>query len=169
MQKIIPFLWFATEAEEAANFYVSVFNGNPKRKIKSKLGEINRYHESGSKASGKPKDSVMVASFEIEGQQFTALNGGPQFKFSGAISFVVDCETQEEVDYFWEKLGEGGETGQCGWINRDKFGVTWQIVPSILAELMGDSDPKKSERVTQAMLTMTKIEIGELKRAYKGK
>jgi len=169
MQKISPFLWFDTKAEEAANFYVSVFNGNPRRKIKSKLGKISRYDASGAKASGRPLGSVMIASFSLEGQEFTALNGGMYFKFSGAISFVVDCKTQEEVDYFWEKLGEGGETGQCGWINRDKFGVTWQIVPSALEKYLSDPNPKKSEKVMQAMLKMTKIEIDGLKKAYDGK
>ena len=136
------------------------------RKVESKLGQISRYDESGAEASGMPKDSVMIVSFELEGQQFTALNGGTHFKFSGAVSFLVDCKTQEEVDYFWEKLGEGGETGQCGWINRDKFGLTWQVVPTALEELLNDPDPEKSQRVMQAMLKMTKIDIKELRKAY---
>lgn len=166
MQKITPFLWFDKEAEKAVNFYISVFNNNPGKRVESKIISASRYDESGAKASGMPKGSVMVISFKLEGQDFAALNGGPFFKFNGAISFSVDCKTQEEIDYFWDKLGEGGETGQCGWINRDKFGVTWQIVPSALGELMSGPDPKKSERVMKAMLAMTKIDIEGLKRAY---
>lgn len=169
MQKIIPFLWFNDNAEEAVNFYVSVFNANPGKKVESKVENMNRYDKAGAEASGRPEGSVMVASFSLEGQEYSAINGGPHLQFSGAISFVVDCKTQEEVDYFWEKLGEGGETGQCGWINRDKFGITWQIVPSALTELLGDSDPEKSGQVMKAMLQMTKINIEELKQAYGGK
>ena len=169
MQKITPFLWFENQAEEAANFYVSVFNGNPGKSISSKIGTINRYDEAGAGASGMPAGSVMVLSFGLEGQEFSALNGGPQFNFSGAISFVVDCKTQEEIDYFWEKLGEGGETGQCGWINRDKFGITWQIVPSMLGEFLSGDDPEKSQRAMEAMLKMTKIDIEKLKQAYENK
>ena len=166
MQKITPFLWFKDNAEEAVNFYVNVFNNNPHKKNKSKVGYASRYDKAGAKASGRPEGSVMVISFKLENQEFNAINGGPQFRFSGAISFMVDCKTQEEVDYFWEKLGEGGETGQCGWINRDKFGITWQIVPSALGELMGDPDPKKSQRVMKAMLKMTKIDIKKLQQAH---
>ncbi|MDD5318456.1 MAG: VOC family protein [Candidatus Pacebacteria bacterium] len=160
-QKITPFLWFDTQAEEAAEFYVSIFKN-------SKVGDISRYSKEAAEASGKPEGSVMVISFELEGQKFTAINGGPQFKFSGAVSFLVNCTTQDEVDWFWDKLSEGGEKGQCGWINRDKFGVTWQIVPEALGELMSDPDPEKSARVMQAMLKMTKINIAELEKAYEG-
>ncbi|HEY0614774.1 MAG TPA: VOC family protein [Candidatus Elarobacter sp.] len=156
MQKIRPFLWFDDQAEEAANFYVSVFP-NSKR-----LG-VSHY---GEDAPG-PKDEVMVARFEIEGQEFLALNGGPEYTFTPAISFYVDCETQTEVDYYWEKLSDGGETNRCGWLT-DKFGVTWQIVPSILGDLMQDDDDEKSGRVMQAMLKMEKLDIAGLQRAYDG-
>jgi predicted 3-demethylubiquinone-9 3-methyltransferase (glyoxalase superfamily) len=160
IQKITPFLWFDTQAEEAMNFYTSVFKN-------SKVLNVNRYDEHGAKASGMPVGSVMVASFELEGQQFDAINGGPMFQFSGAISFVVNCETQEEVDYYWEKLSaDGGEAGQCGWINHDKFGVTWQIVPTALGKLLSDPDPKKSGRVMEAMIKMNKIIIEDLQKAY---
>lgn len=162
MQKITPFLWFNTQAEEAANFYVSVFKN-------SKITAMNRYDENGAKASGMPVGSVMVASFELDGQQFTALNGGEFFKFSGAISFVVNCENQEEVDYYWEKLSDGGEKGQCGWINHDKFGITWQVVPTVLDKLLADPDPIKSSNVMKAMLGMTKIVIKDLEKAHDGK
>ena len=168
MPKITPFLWFDTQAEEAAKFYVSVFSGNKSAKNISEIHDANRYGEAGAEVSGQPKGSVMVVSFTLDGQKFTALNGGPTFKFSQAISFIVSCETQEEVDYFWEKLSEGGEKGQCGWINKDKYGVTWQIVPTALGELMGDPDPEKSGRVMEAMLQMTKIDIEGLKKAYEG-
>jgi predicted 3-demethylubiquinone-9 3-methyltransferase (glyoxalase superfamily) len=156
MQKISPFLWFDNEAEEAMNFYVSVFKN-------SKVGNLTRYGDAGP----GPKGSVMTASFELEGQQFTALNGGPHFKFTEAISFAVSCETQEEVDEFWDKLSEGGQTQQCGWL-KDKFGLSWQIIPSVLIELMSDSDPQKSKRVMEAMLQMTKIDIAKLRQAYEG-
>ena len=154
MEKITPFLWFNDQAEEAARFYTSIFKN-------SKILGISRYGEAGP----GPKDTVMVASFEIEGQQFLALNGGPQFKFTEAVSFVVNCETQAEVDHFWEKLSAGGEQRECGWL-RDKFGLFWQIVPTVLGKLLQDKDPAKSERVMQAMLRMTKIEIADLQRAY---
>jgi predicted 3-demethylubiquinone-9 3-methyltransferase (glyoxalase superfamily) len=156
MQKISPFLWFDTQAEEAMNFYVSVFKN-------SKVGDVTRYGEAGP----GPKGGVMTASFELEGQQFTALNGGPQFRFSEAISFVVDCKTQEEVDELWDKLSEGGQTQQCGWL-KDRFGLSWQIVPSVLMDLMKDPDPRKSRRVMEAMLQMTKIDIAKLRQAYEG-
>ena len=168
IQKITPFLWFDTKAEEAANFYVSTFQNAPLTSGLSKILNVNRYDEASSKASEMPVGSVMVASFQLEDQQFVALNGGPFFQFSGAVSFVVNCETQEEVDYFWEKLSEGGEKGQCGWINRDKFGVTWQVVPTILDKLLGDSDPIKAKRVMEAMLKMNKIVIADLQKAYEG-
>ncbi len=154
MQKITPFLWFDDKAEEAMNFYVSIFKN-------SKIGKISRYGDAGP----GPKGTVMVATFQLEGQEFMALNGGPQFTFSPAISFVVNCATQEEVDGFWEKLSEGGEKNQCGWL-KDKFGVSWQVVPTVLGEMMNDPDKAKANRVMQAMLQMTKIDIGKLKQAY---
>ncbi len=154
MQKITPFLWFDGTAEEAMNFYTSIFKN-------SKKGHVSRYGEAGP----GPKGTVMSATFELEGQQFMALNGGPHFKFSPAISFFVDCKTQQEVDELWEKLSEGGQIQQCGWLT-DKFGLTWQIVPSILGELLGDKDPAKSQRVMKAMMQMKKLDIDGLKRAY---
>ncbi len=154
MQKIVPFLWFNEDAEEAMNFYTSIFKN-------SKVGQITRF---GDDVPG-PKGKVMTASFSLEGLEFTALNGGPEFSFTPAISFFVHCQTQSEVDYFWEKLSEGGEKGPCGWL-KDRFGVSWQIVPDILLELMSDPDPEKARRVTQAMLKMGKIEIERLKQAY---
>ena len=160
MQKITPFLWFNNKAEEAANFYASIFKN-------SKIGSIARYGKEGADVSGRPKGSVMVVTFQLYGQEFIALNGGPQFTFSPAISFVVNCETQQEVDHLWEKLSEGGATQQCGWL-QDKYGVSWQIVPTILGEMMQDKDEEKSERVMKAMLQMVKIDIQGLKRAYDG-
>ena len=168
MQKITPFLWFNTNAEEAANFYVSLFNNSPHSSEKSKIKTVSRYDKASAEVSGMPEGSAMVVEFDLEGQTFTAINGGPQFTFSGAVSFVIDCADQEEIDYFWEKLSEGGEAGQCGWINRDKFGVTWQVVPSVLPKLIGGSDPEKSGRAMKAMLEMTKIEIADLEKAYRG-
>jgi predicted 3-demethylubiquinone-9 3-methyltransferase (glyoxalase superfamily) len=158
MQKITPFFWFTDTAEEAANFYVSLFRN-------SKMGPVARYSEEAAKAAGRPEGTVMTARFTLNGQEFVALNGGPVFQFSPAISFVINCETQEEVDYYWEKLSEGGEKGQCGWINRDKFGISWQVVPIVLMELLSDKDEEKSARVMKAMLTMTKIEIDALRQA----
>ena len=154
MKKITPFLWFGGKAEEAMNFYVSIFDN-------SKVLGINRYGEAGP----GPKGSVMTASFVLDGQEFVALNGGQQFTFSPAISFVVHCETQDEVDRFWERLSEGGEKLSCGWL-QDKYGVSWQIVPAAMIELLNDADPAKSNRVMQAMLQMTKIDIEALRRAY---
>ena len=154
MQKISPFLWFDDQAEEAMHFYVSVFKN-------SKVGNVTRYGDAGP----GPKGSVMTASFELEGQPFTALNGGPHFRFTEAISFVVSCETQTEVDELWDKLIEGGQTQQCGWL-KDKFGLSWQITPVALMELMSDPDPERSRRVMEAMLQMTKIDIAKLRRAY---
>lgn len=154
MQKITPFLWFDNQAEEAMNFYVSIFKN-------SKVLSVSRYGE-GAPAS---KGTVMTANFELDGQVFTALNGGPMFKFSPATSFVVHCETQAEVDYYWDKLGAGGKPNQCAWLD-DKFGVTWQIVPNILIELLSDPDPVKAGRVMQAMMQMTKIDIAALQQAY---
>ena len=156
MQKIHPFLWFDNQAEEAMNFYVSIFKN-------SKIGKVVRYGDAGP----GPKGSVMTATFELEGQQFTALNGGPHFKFTEAISFVVDCKSQEEVDELWEKLSAGGEPGHCAWL-KDKFGLSWQIVPSVLVELLSNPDPAKSKRVMAAMLKMTKIDIAQLKQAAQG-
>ena len=154
MQKITPFLWFDDKAEEAAKFYVSIFKN-------SKIGSIARYGEEGP----GPKGSVMTVAFQLEGQEFVALNGGPLFKFTEAISFVVNCETQEEVDRFWEKLSEGGEKSRCGWL-KDRFGLSWQVVPTVLSELLQDKDPEKAKRVMQAMLQMDKIDIARLKQAH---
>jgi predicted 3-demethylubiquinone-9 3-methyltransferase (glyoxalase superfamily) len=162
MQKITPFLWFDDQAEEAARFYTSIFKN-------SKVGKITRYGESAEKAAGRPAGSVMTVEFELEGQKFTALNGGPVFKFNESISFVVNCDTQEEVDSFWEKLSaDGGQESQCGWL-RDKFGLSWQVVPTVLIEMLQDKDSEKSERVMKAMLQMQKIDIKTLKEAYERK
>jgi predicted 3-demethylubiquinone-9 3-methyltransferase (glyoxalase superfamily) len=158
MQKITPFLWFDDQAEEAAKFYVSIFKN-------SKIVSVNRYDEEGAKAAGRPKGSVMTVAFELDGQEFTALNGGPIFKFTEAISFVVHCETQNEVDHFWQKLTAGGQEVQCGWL-KDRFGVSWQVVPNALIEMLQDKDPVKSKRVMAAMLKMKKIDIDGLKKAY---
>ena len=154
MPRISPFLWFDTQAEEAARFYVSIFKN-------SKIVKIARYGEAGP----GPKGNVMTVVFELEGQEFIALNGGPQFKFTEAISFSVNCETQKEVDQFWEKLSQGGEEGPCGWL-KDRYGLSWQINPVILGEMLSDPDPKKSRRVMEAMLNMKKIDIAALKKAY---
>jgi predicted 3-demethylubiquinone-9 3-methyltransferase (glyoxalase superfamily) len=156
-QKITPFLWFDDKAEEAAKFYCSIFEN-------SKVGDITRYDEEGAKVSGRAKGLVMTVAFQLEGQEFVALNGGPLFKFSEAVSFVVNCETQKEVDYFWEKLSAGGEESRCGWL-KDKFGLSWQIVPTVLTEMLKDKDAAKSQRVMKAMLQMDKIEIAALKEA----
>ena len=157
MQKIMPFLWFDNNAEEAVNFYLSVFQNG-------KITNIARYGDAGP----GPKGSVMTISFELFGQQFIALNGGPVFKFNEAISLFVNCETQQEVDEYWEKLTAGGTPSQCGWL-KDKFGLSWQIVPSALMKLLGDPDRVKSQRVMQAMLKMSKIDVPELERAYEGR
>lgn len=154
MSKITPFLWFNNQAEEATNFYISIFKN-------SKIVNVSRYGEEGP----GPKGTVMTATFQLDGQEFTALNGGPEFTFSPAISFYVDCKTQEEVDELWEKLSEGGEKQRCGWL-KDKYGLSWQIIPSVLGELLQDEDPEKAGRVMQAMLQMDKIEIKTLKEAY---
>jgi len=156
VQKITPFLWFDGQAEEAMNFYVAIFRN-------SKVGSVTRYGDAGP----GPQGSVMTASFELEDQPFTALNGGPRFRFTEAISFVVRCATQEEVDELWERLSEGGETQQCGWL-KDRYGLSWQIVPVVLFELMSDPDREKSRRVMEAMLQMTKIDIAKLRQAYEG-
>lgn len=154
MSKITPFLWFDGQAEEAMNFYVSVFND-------SKILNVNRYGDAGP----GPKGTVMTASFLLNGQPFLALNGGPVFQFTPAISFVVNCETQEEVDSYWAKLSAGGQEGQCAWLT-DKFGISWQIVPKQLGQLLSDPNPAKAGRVMQAMLEMSKIDIAELQRVY---
>ena len=154
MQKITTFITFNNQAEEAVNLYVSVFRN-------SKIVSLSRYGEGGP----GPKGSVMSATFLLEGQEFMALNGGPHFTFADGISLFVNCETQEEVDELWEKLSEGGEKGPCGWL-KDKFGVSWQIIPTALGQMLGDKDPNKSQRVMQAMLQMSKIDIATLRRAY---
>ena len=156
MKQITPFLWFDKEAEQAANFYVSVFPN-------SKLGSIARYGEAGPGEAG----TVMTVDFELNGQRFVALNGGPEFKFTEAVSFVISCESQEEVDNYWEKLSEGGDEGPCGWL-KDRYGLSWQVVPTVLIELLNDSDRAKAQRVMSAMLQMRKIEIEPLRRAYEG-
>jgi len=160
MQKITPNLWFDRQAEEAANFYTSIFKN-------SKIGKISRYGKEGFEIHGMPEGTVLTVEFQIEGQKFLALNGGPQFKFSEAVSFIVNCVTQEEVDYYWEKLTEGGdEKAQvCGWL-KDRYGVSWQIVPTALGKLLQDKDAVKSGRVMKAMLQMKKLDIKSLKQAY---
>jgi predicted 3-demethylubiquinone-9 3-methyltransferase (glyoxalase superfamily) len=153
MQKITPFLWFDTEGEDAARFYTSVFPN-------SKIGEIARYGSAGP----RPEGTVMTVSFELDGQRFVALNGGPEFTFSEAVSFLVNCDTQDEVDSYWSALSEGGEEGPCGWL-KDKFGLSWQIVPNRLPELLADPDRERAQRVMEAMLKMKKIAVDELERA----
>ena len=157
MKKITPFLWFDGKAEEAMNYYCSIFKN-------SKVVSVTRYGEEGP----GPKGTVMTAAFELNGQEFTALNGGPQFTFSPAISFVVHCETQQEVDELWEKLSEGGEKQNCGWL-KDKYGLSWQVIPTMLIEWLQDKDAEKSRRVMKAMLQMDKIDIKTLKQAYERK
>jgi predicted 3-demethylubiquinone-9 3-methyltransferase (glyoxalase superfamily) len=160
MQKISPCLWFDDQGEEAAKFYTSIFKD-------SKMGDVTRYGKEGYEIHGREEGTVMTVEFEIEGQKFLALNGGPIFKFNEAISFQVYCETQEEVDYYWEKLSEGGDekAQQCGWL-KDKYGVSWQIVPTILIKMLKDKDSEKSQRVMKAMLQMHKLDISTLKKAY---
>ncbi len=163
MQKITPFLWFDGQAEDAAKFYTGIFPN-------SRITHINRYGETGYDVHGRPAGSVMTVSFELDGQSFTAINGGPQFQFNEAISFQVTCETQQEVDYYWSRLSEevGEDVGQCGWL-RDRFGLSWQIVPAVLPKLISDPNPARSGRVMNALLQMKKLDIGELERAYEGK
>ena len=153
MQKITPFLWFDGNAEDAASFYISIFKN-------SKMGKISRYGDAGP----GPKGSAMSVTFQLEGQEFFALNGGPQFKFTPAISFFVNCETQQEVDDLWEKLSAGGRTDRCGWL-QDKFGVSWQIIPTVLGQLLGDKDPQRAKRAMLAKLQMTKLDIKKLQQA----
>ena len=161
-QKITPCLWFDTQAEEAANFYVSIFKN-------SKIGTISRYGKEGFEIHGRKAGTVMTVQFEIEGQTFVALNGGPHFTFNEAVSFQVHCKSQEEVDYFWSKLtAGGGQEGPCGWL-KDKYGLSWQVVPTVLLEMLMDPDHEKSQRVTKAFLQMKKFDIEELKRAFAGR
>ena len=160
-QRITPFLWFDHQAEEAAKFYVSIFKD-------SRITSVARYDDAAAKAAGRPKGSVMTVAFELDGHELTALNGGPVFKFTEAISLVVNCQTQEEVDHFWSKLSAGGQDVQCGWL-KDRFGVSWQVVPTVLSEMLQDKDPEKSKRVMAAMLKMRKISIEGLKHAYEGR
>jgi predicted 3-demethylubiquinone-9 3-methyltransferase (glyoxalase superfamily) len=162
MQKIISNLWFDKQAEEAVKFYTSIFKN-------SKIGRISKYGKEGHEIHGMPEGTVMTVEFWLEGQKFLALNGGPIFKFNEAVSFVINCDTQEEIDKFWEKLSEGGDkkAQQCGWL-KDKFGLSWQVVPTILPDMMSDPDAKKSQRVMKAFLQMKKIEIAPLIRAFKG-
>ena len=161
-QRIAPCLWFDDQAEEAANFYASVFKN-------SKIGSVTRYGEAGHEIHGRPPGSVMTVDFELDGQAFTALNGGPVFKFNEAISLQVFCESQEEVDYYWEKLSEGGDKDaqQCGWL-KDRYGVSWQVIPVKLLEMLGDPDYERAQRTTEAMLRMKKFDIEELRRVYEG-
>lgn len=162
MQKITPCLWFDDNAEEAAEFYVSIFKD-------AKIVSVSRYGKEGFEIHGRPEGSAMTVEFEIEGQKFVALNGGPVFKFNEAISFQIHCRTQEEVDHYWDRLSEGGnaKAQQCGWI-KDKFGVSWQVIPTALMEMLQDQDHAKSQRVTAAMLKMKKLDIPALRRAYDG-
>lgn len=162
LQTITPCLWFDHQAEEAAKFYTAIFKN-------SKIGPITRYGEAGREVHGQAPGTVLTVAFELEGQNFTALNGGPMFQFNEAISFQVHCETQEEVDYYWDRLSEGGDpkAQQCGWL-KDKFGVSWQVVPSVLPELLSGPDAAKSGRAMHAMLQMKKIDIDKLNRAYGG-
>jgi predicted 3-demethylubiquinone-9 3-methyltransferase (glyoxalase superfamily) len=161
LQRITPFLWFDDQAEEAVNSYVSVFEN-------SRVAGVTRYDDASSRAAGRPAGSVMTIEFELEGQAFTALNGGPHFTFTEAISFVVNCQTQDEVDHFWERLSAGGQEVQCGWL-KDRFGVSWQIVPIVLPRMLQDKDPERARRVMAAMLEMKKISIDGLQRAYEGR
>ena len=155
-QNITPFLWFDDNADEAVNFYLSIFKD-------SRLLDTKRYGETGP----GPKGTIMTATFELNGQQFIALNGGPRYKFTEAVSFVVKCETQEEIDYYWDKLLDGGEPQRCGWL-KDRFGLSWQIVPAQLSELFGGNDPQRAGRVMQAMMQMVKFDLAKLKEAYNG-
>ena len=160
-QKINPCLWFDTEAEDAARFYCSIFKN-------SKMGTISRYGSEGKEIHGKDAGSVMAVEFELDGQPFAGLNGGPHFRFSEAISFQIHCDDQKEVDYFWQKLSQGGSEGPCGWL-KDKFGLSWQVVPKVLYEMLIDPDKAKVKRVTKAFLQMKKLDIAALERAYAGK
>ena len=160
MEKITPCLWFDSNAEEAVNFYATIFNN-------SKIKNISRYGEAGYEIHGKPAGTVLTIEFELDGQTFTALNGGPGFKFNEAISFQIGCDSQQEIDYYWERLSQGGDSSaqQCGWL-KEKYGVSWQVVPSTLGEMLQDNDSRKSERVMQALLKMKKLDIKTLRQAY---
>jgi predicted 3-demethylubiquinone-9 3-methyltransferase (glyoxalase superfamily) len=158
MQQISPCLWFDNQAEDAAKFYVAIFEG-------SSIDAISRYGQAGFEIHGRPAGSVMTVAFRLQGREFTALNGGPDFKFSEAISLQVFCDTQKEIDYFWSKLGAGGEEGPCGWL-KDKFGLSWQIIPTPLPAMLRDPDTKRSERVMQTFLKMKKFDLAALERAY---
>lgn len=162
LQKITANLWYDNQAEEAARYYTSIFKN-------SKLGRISRYGKEGFEIHGRPEGSVMTVEFEIEGQSFVALNGGPYFKFNEAISFIINCDTQEEVDYYWNKLSEGGDPSaqQCGWL-KDKYGLSWQVVPTTLSKMVTDSDTEKSQRVFKEMLHMKKLDIDVLEHAFEG-
>jgi predicted 3-demethylubiquinone-9 3-methyltransferase (glyoxalase superfamily) len=162
MPKIVPNLWFDSEAEEAARFYVSIFKN-------SKMNSISRYGKEGFEIHGKPAGSVLTVEFELDGQNFLALNGGPHFKFNEAVSFQIDCKSQDEVDHYWEKLGAGGDpkAQQCGWL-KDRYGLSWQVVPSVLNEMIKDPDPAKSGRVMTQLLSMKKLDIAPLEKAYRG-
>jgi len=160
IQMIAPCLWYDTQAEEAANFYVSIFDN-------SRIIRVLHYSEAGFEIHGKPAGSILTVEFELNGQRFTALNGGPQFKFSEAISLEVTCETQQEIDYYWDKLVEGGEEGPCGWL-KDKFGLSWQITPAILSEMLSDENKQKTHRVMDAFLQLKKLDIATIKKAYAG-
>jgi len=159
-QRITPFLWFDTQAEEAARFYVSVFDN-------SRIKYVSRYGKAGREVHGKEPGSVLTVAFELDGQSFVALNGGPQFQFNEAVSFQVSCETQAEIDYFWSRLSEGGKESACGWL-KDKYGLSWQIVPSVLPQLLADADGAKSERTMAALMQMKKFDIAALHRAFAG-
>ncbi len=159
-QKITPCLWFDTQAEEAAKFYTVIFKN-------SRINKISRYTEAGRDVHGKAPGSVLTVEFELEGQTFTALNGGPHFRFNEAVSFQVMCETQGEIDYFWRKLGDGGQEGQCGWL-KDKFGVSWQVVPKVLPQMLTDADGAKRERTMSALMAMKKFDVAVLQRAFAG-
>ena len=159
-QRITPFLWFDTQAEEAARFYVSVFDN-------SRIKYVSRYGKAGREVHSKEPGSVLTVAFELDGQSFVALNGGPQFQFNEAVSFQVSCETQAEIDYFWSRLSEGGKESACGWL-KDKYGLSWQIVPSVLPQLLADADGAKSERTMAALMQMKKFDIAALHRAFAG-
>lgn len=160
LQKITPCLWFDDQAEAAANYYISIFRN-------SRITAVSRYGEAGKEVHGRPPGSVLTVAFELDGHTFTALNGGPVFKFNEAVSFQINCETQDEVDYFWERLSEGGppEAQQCGWV-KDQYGLSWQVVPTVLPQMMADADPVRAGRVMTALMKMKKLDIAQLKRAY---
>ncbi len=160
-QKISPCLWFDTQAEEAAKFYTAIFKN-------SRINKISRYTKAGHDVHGKAPGSVLTVEFELEGQAFTALNGGPHFRFNEAVSFQVMCQNQEEIDYFWHKLGDGGQEGQCGWL-KDKFGVSWQVVPQVLPQMLTDADGDKRERAMSALMAMKKFDVAALQRAFAGR